>query len=407
MDLDPATTRPARHSPPVARWESLPRPSPVVPRAARSRSSQVPGAAAGGPAARPDGSPSTEGADGGLKPWLLLPRWSWFGGKLVSCGQQQRCQLADNRLPGNANNRFCWHRQAGVNLPPFPRVSFATFAAMTGIRHGCGSPVGQPSPITLGGADEAIGQTTGPGQQQGEQVTNGQHHSRRWALRHCRMQCHWTMASPQFRQQVLQQPGKTLIAEPAAGDLLPWPTGPEPWSGRQPSSQPHRAMPSMSPPSPCCRRAVSTRGDNRSSPLPLLSTRRGGAGDLLECMEEHDGSVLAAWPSGKAEDCKSFIPSSNLGAAFVDPGRGGAEAGSMAGWVTAVAAQTMVSAHCPRRWSNGLLRGTRAWVAGWPWQPMTAKSSSLPGLWKAIVLQSLPERTTTHRAHLSSKKSQC
>ncbi|MDP6852211.1 MAG: hypothetical protein QGH52_05965, partial [Prochlorococcaceae cyanobacterium ETNP1_MAG_8] len=23
-----------------------------------------------------------------------------------------------------------------------------------------------------------------------------------------------------------------------------------------------------------------------------------------------------AWPSGKAEDCKSFIPSSNLGAAF-------------------------------------------------------------------------------------------
>ena len=24
----------------------------------------------------------------------------------------------------------------------------------------------------------------------------------------------------------------------------------------------------------------------------------------------------AAWPSGKAEDCKSFIPSSNLGAAF-------------------------------------------------------------------------------------------
>ena len=25
---------------------------------------------------------------------------------------------------------------------------------------------------------------------------------------------------------------------------------------------------------------------------------------------------MAAWPSGKAEDCKSFIPSSNLGAAF-------------------------------------------------------------------------------------------
>ena len=28
--------------------------------------------------------------------------------------------------------------------------------------------------------------------------------------------------------------------------------------------------------------------------------------------------MLAAWPSGKAEDCKSFIPSSNLGAAFAD-----------------------------------------------------------------------------------------
>ena len=27
-------------------------------------------------------------------------------------------------------------------------------------------------------------------------------------------------------------------------------------------------------------------------------------------------SETAAWPSGKAEDCKSFIPSSNLGAAF-------------------------------------------------------------------------------------------
>ena len=27
-------------------------------------------------------------------------------------------------------------------------------------------------------------------------------------------------------------------------------------------------------------------------------------------------SRAAAWPSGKAEDCKSFIPSSNLGAAF-------------------------------------------------------------------------------------------
>ncbi len=25
----------------------------------------------------------------------------------------------------------------------------------------------------------------------------------------------------------------------------------------------------------------------------------------------------AAWPSGKAEDCKSFTPSSNLGAAFL------------------------------------------------------------------------------------------
>lgn len=28
------------------------------------------------------------------------------------------------------------------------------------------------------------------------------------------------------------------------------------------------------------------------------------------------GSDLAAWPSGKAGDCKSFIPSSNLGAAW-------------------------------------------------------------------------------------------
>ena len=27
---------------------------------------------------------------------------------------------------------------------------------------------------------------------------------------------------------------------------------------------------------------------------------------------------MAAWPSGKAEDCKSFTPSSNLGAAFVN-----------------------------------------------------------------------------------------
>ena len=26
---------------------------------------------------------------------------------------------------------------------------------------------------------------------------------------------------------------------------------------------------------------------------------------------------MAAWPSGKAEDCKSFTPSSNLGAAFL------------------------------------------------------------------------------------------
>jgi hypothetical protein len=26
---------------------------------------------------------------------------------------------------------------------------------------------------------------------------------------------------------------------------------------------------------------------------------------------------MAAWPSGKAEDCKSFTPSSNLGAAFI------------------------------------------------------------------------------------------
>ena len=26
--------------------------------------------------------------------------------------------------------------------------------------------------------------------------------------------------------------------------------------------------------------------------------------------------LTAAWPSGKAEDCKSFIPSSNLGAAL-------------------------------------------------------------------------------------------
>jgi hypothetical protein len=28
-------------------------------------------------------------------------------------------------------------------------------------------------------------------------------------------------------------------------------------------------------------------------------------------------SIMAAWPSGKAEDCKSFTPSSNLGAALV------------------------------------------------------------------------------------------
>ncbi len=36
--------------------------------------------------------------------------------------------------------------------------------------------------------------------------------------------------------------------------------------------------------------------------------------------------MAAAWPSGKAEDCKSFIPSSNLGAAFIDLGRGRAGA---------------------------------------------------------------------------------
>ncbi|BBL86363.1 hypothetical protein PMYN1_Chma555 (chromatophore) [Paulinella micropora] len=36
----------------------------------------------------------------------------------------------------------------------------------------------------------------------------------------------------------------------------------------------------------------------------------------LICYKLRDNSQTAAWPSGKAEDCKSFIPSSNLGAAF-------------------------------------------------------------------------------------------
>jgi hypothetical protein len=39
---------------------------------------------------------------------------------------------------------------------------------------------------------------------------------------------------------------------------------------------------------------------------------------------------MAAWPSGKAEDCKSFIPSSNLGAAFfvrINKGNGKFELG--------------------------------------------------------------------------------
>ena len=36
--------------------------------------------------------------------------------------------------------------------------------------------------------------------------------------------------------------------------------------------------------------------------------------DTIRCREF--APRPAAWPSGKAEDCKSFTPSSNLGAAF-------------------------------------------------------------------------------------------
>ena len=38
--------------------------------------------------------------------------------------------------------------------------------------------------------------------------------------------------------------------------------------------------------------------------------------DTIRCREF--APWLAAWPSGKAEDCKSFTPSSNLGAAFIN-----------------------------------------------------------------------------------------
>jgi hypothetical protein len=37
--------------------------------------------------------------------------------------------------------------------------------------------------------------------------------------------------------------------------------------------------------------------------------------DTIRCREF--APRPAAWPSGKAEDCKSFTPSSNLGAAFL------------------------------------------------------------------------------------------
>ena len=44
--------------------------------------------------------------------------------------------------------------------------------------------------------------------------------------------------------------------------------------------------------------------------------RRGHAmADTIRCWEF--APRPAAWPSGKAEDCKSFTPSSNLGAAFL------------------------------------------------------------------------------------------
>lgn len=55
----------------------------------------------------------------------------------------------------------------------------------------------------------------------------------------------------------------------------------------------------------------------RSSPWPLQRNSRGAGVWLIRSSDGSGFSRSAAWPSGKAEDCKSFIPSSNLGAALV------------------------------------------------------------------------------------------
>ena len=55
----------------------------------------------------------------------------------------------------------------------------------------------------------------------------------------------------------------------------------------------------------------------RSSPCPLLMTSRAGAVSLIRSASGADLLRAAAWPSGKAEDCKSFIPQFESGCRLI------------------------------------------------------------------------------------------
>ena len=206
---------------------------------------------------------------------------------------------------------------AALHQGPFPGIPFAAFAAVVAIGWPGRSRPTAPGVIAFWGANEAIGQAAGPGHGQGQQVTHRQDSA---ALVAPLLQALPLLpgVAQQPSLEVLRQAACALVAKAAAGQGEPGANGADALQLPVATALAHQGQ-----------------HGNRQAGLEPLQWLEDAAGDevLPMAIAQHQQAIgghgaadtirfrefaprPAAWPSGKAEDCKSFIPSSNLGAAL-------------------------------------------------------------------------------------------
>ena len=211
---------------------------------------------------------------------------------------------------------------------PLPGIPFAALGPVVAIGQGGAAPAGGgrrgPGVVALRGAHEAVRTAARPGQQQGQQVAHRQDRPTLPAPA-----AHDPPLAPaQQRQpcrQIVEQSAQALVAEAAAGQRKLRADPPQ-LSGRfgtgEGLAHPHQGQHLHLQARDLLPEGLDQPQGDQILPMAVAQNQQTGGGhamaDTIRCGEF--APRQAAWPSGKAEDCKSFIPSSNLGAASATTG---------------------------------------------------------------------------------------